>query len=67
MTIYIGTIETIIFLAFISICVITNYRKGHADGVDKMIEHMKAIGTLKIVEENGKNIYLFATHDITHD
>lgn len=67
MTIYIGTIETIIFLAFIAICVITNYRKGHADGVDKMIEHMKAIGTLKMVKENGRDVYLFATHEANND
>lgn len=67
MTIYIGVVETIIFLAFITICVVFNYRKGEQAGVDKMIDHMKAIGTLKIEKENGKNIYVFATHDAVND
>lgn len=67
MTVYIGIVETILFLAFIAVCVIMNYRKGRQDGIDQMIDHMKAIGTLKIVKENGKNVYLFATHEITND
>jgi len=67
MTIYVGLTETFIFLAFIALCVIYNYKKGHSDGVDKMIDHMKAIGTLRIEKENGKNMYVFATHDIQND
>ena len=67
MTIYVGIVETLIFLAFITVCVMINYKKGHQAGVDKMIDHMKAIGTLRIEKENGKNMYVFATHEIQND
>lgn len=67
MTITFGILESFIAIVFVVFCVVMNYRAGRQAGIDQMIDHMKLIGTLKIVKENGRKTYLFATHELTEE
>lgn len=67
MTITFGVLEISIALAFVAVCAIMNYRAGRQAGIDQLIDHMESIGTLKIVKENGRKTYLFATHEIINE
>ena len=62
MTVTLGPFEIISILSFIAVCVVYNYRKGHQAGVDSMIDFLKEIDSVRVINRGDQDEYQFATH-----